>query len=139
MVMPWCRKRDMKRIRRHSLVLLLVAFCAAIAFLWWQQSAPPQVAERQRLVPVPPTEPAAEAGLQPPLNIQLPQEHLLVDPALAIPEQPSPLKPLFKMEEKPSTVAVGGGLILEEERKDPEAPIWDQVKGAKVEVEVKID
>lgn len=125
---------------RHRLILLVILGLAIAALLWWLPAEPPAP---QPVAPAG-SEPAHDeppAAIPQPLNIELPQEHLLVEPAINMEEPESPLKPLFRMEPKPSSVAVGGGLILEEDKSklEPEAPVWDQVKGATVEVEVKID
>lgn len=75
---------------------------------------------------------------KPVLNLEIPEEHLLMDTAVEVPEKESWLKGLFRPRVKEKHVKVGGGLILDEKKPvDPNAAVWDQVKGAEVGVTIE--
>lgn len=54
-----------------------------------------------------------------------------------VPEKESWPKDLFKPHEKEKSVKVGGSLILDEKPADPNAAVWDQVKGAEVGITIQ--
>lgn len=55
-----------------------------------------------------------------------------------VPERENWLKDVFKPRAKEKGVKLGGGLILDEKKPiDPNAAVWDQVKGAEVDVTIQ--
>ncbi len=71
------------------------------------------------------------------LNLKLPEERFLMDPVISLPEKEDSLNTLFKRSTAEKNVKLGGSVIMEEKPADPNAAIWDQVKGAEVEITIK--
>jgi len=125
-----------------SLLLLLVA----TAWFGWQLSQKPNhepmATPATTTTPLATLEDTANVPVPPPLpktilNLEIPKEHFLMDTLPEVPEQESWLKGLFKPREKEKSVKVGGTLIMNEEKStDPNAAVWDQVKGAEVEITI---
>jgi len=126
-----------------TLVLLLLA----TTWFGWQHSQPQTPTDEALAAPAIPAPAAASTDPvaapvpaplpKPVLNLEIPEEHFLMDTTVEVPEKESWLKGLFTPRAKEKSVKVGGGLILDEKPADPNAAIWDQVKGAEVGITIQ--
>lgn len=131
----------MKTALLLSLLFSLLLLTAGLAWkksdVWHARSL-----QKQQATPLPTTLHTQQDRTQPEqksvLNLALPQNTLLMDPKITLPEKKSGLRNLFTEQPKEEeSVKVGGRLILEEKPPEPNAAIWDQVKGAEVGITIK--
>lgn len=71
------------------------------------------------------------------LDLSLPADAMLMDSVIPLPERQHQLDGLFKNEAKEPKVKIGGNLILDEKPPEPNAGMWDAVKGAEVGITIK--
>ena len=128
-----------------SIALLLLIISGGI--VWWSRQGLPL--HRVRVAPavVAPVTPATTAPVVQDkipaenetgtLNLTLPQPPLLMDPKIDLPGRSHDIQKLFTQEAPEPAVKVGGHLILKETPPEPNAAVWDQVKGAEVGITIK--
>jgi hypothetical protein len=131
--------------KKFLIVISLLLLSIATFWLGWQYSQTPM--DKMPVFPVitTPLENPADAGNasapaplpKPALNLQIPEENFLMDKAVEVPEKENRLESLFQPQPKEKSVTVGGQLILDEKPTEPNAAVWDQVKGAEVGITIE--